>query len=59
MSTEAQKRGNAKWKKNNATVISFRLYKNTDADLIEFMGAVNNRQALIKRLLREEMEKAR
>jgi hypothetical protein len=59
MSTEAQKRGNAKWKKNNAKTIYFRLYKNTDADLIEFLETVDNKQALIKRLLREEMEKAR
>ena len=58
MRTEAQKRADEKWKKNNSTRIMFRLYKNTDADLIEFLETVDNKQALIKRLLREEIKKA-
>ena len=58
MRTEAQKRADEKWKKNNSTRIMLRLYKNTDADLIEFLETVDNKQALIKRLLREEIKKA-
>lgn len=57
MRTEAQKRADAKWKKDNVTIVNFKLYKNTDADLIEFLSKVENKQGLIKRLLREEMNK--
>ncbi len=58
MRTDAKKISDKKWKKENATMIAFRLYKNTDAELIKFLETVENKQGLIKRLLREEMKKA-
>lgn len=57
MRTEAQKRADTNNKKKNAISCNFRLYKNTDADLIEWLEKQPNRQGLIKRLLREEMNK--
>lgn len=59
MRTESQKKSDAKWKKENAKVYAFRLYKNTDADLLEFFDKCENKQGLIKRLLREEMNKSK
>ncbi len=59
MKTEAEKRGNAKWKKENAKIFAFRLYRNTDADLLAWFEKQENKQGLIKRLLREEMEKGK
>lgn len=59
MKTEARKRQNTEWKKANAVRVSIRLYKNTDADLLAFLDTVDNKQGLIKRLLREEMNRAK
>lgn len=53
MSKESVKEQNARWKKENAKVILFRLYKNTDADLIQFFKGVDNTQGTIKRILRD------
>ena len=39
--------------------IKFELNRNTDKDLIEFLETVDNKQGLLKRLLREEMKKSR
>ena len=35
--------------------IKFELNKNTDADILDFLETVPNKQGLIKKLLREEM----
>ena len=35
--------------------IKFELNKNTDADILDFLESVPNKQGLIKKLLREEM----
>lgn len=37
--------------------IKFELNKNTDADILEFLETVPNKQGLLKQLLREEMAK--
>ena len=54
--TEAQRRTDNMNKKKNAVSILFRLYKSTDADIIEFLKTIPNRQGLIKQLLREHMK---
>lgn len=59
MRTDAQRRADEKWKKGNAKTFAFRLYKNTDADLLAWLENIDNKQGLIKRLLREEMEKGK
>ena len=59
MSKESIKESNKKWKKENATRITFRLYKNTDADLIQFLETVGNKQKLIKDLLRQHIAKGK
>ena len=56
MRTEAEKKANAKWKKLNATRVTIRLYKNTDPDLIDFIGSLENVQGTIKQALREYKE---
>ena len=56
MTKEYDKKANAKWKKNNATPYVFRLYKNTDQDLIEYFKTLNNIQGTIKQALREYKE---
>lgn len=56
MRTEAQKRADIKNKKNNAILINFRLYKNTDQDLIEYVKSLDNVQGTIKQALREYKE---
>ena len=56
MRTEAQKRADIKNKKNNAILINFRLYKNTDQDLIEYVKSLGNVQGTIKQALREYKE---
>ncbi len=37
--------------------IKFELNRNTDKDILEFLDTVDNKQGLLKRLLREEMER--
>lgn len=59
MTREAKARADAKWKKLNATRVTFRLYKNTDADLIEYLKTIDNKQGLIKQLLRDHMNKGK
>lgn len=42
------------YEKRTVKQCKFELNKNTDADIIEFLETVDNKQGLIKRLLREE-----
>ena len=59
MRTEAEKARDVRWQKANVTRVQIKLYKNTDADLLEWLEKQENKQGLIKRLLREEMEKGK
>ena len=45
-----------KWKKKNTTLITVRLNKYTDADILKFLNSLDNKQGLIKSLLRTEMD---
>lgn len=54
--TEAQRKADNNNKKKNAVTIIFRLYKSTDADIIDFLQTVPNRQGLLKELLRDHMK---
>lgn len=56
MRTEAQKKADIKNKKNNAILYTFRMYKTTDADLIEYLKNCGNVQGTIRQALREYKE---
>lgn len=57
MSTEAQKRATRKYAVANTVQKSLQFNRNTDADIIEYLGTVGNLSGLIKELLRERMAK--
>ena len=57
MLTEAQKRANNKYKKENMRTITFMLHKKNDADIINFLDKQPNKSETIKRLLRMEASK--
>lgn len=57
MSTEAQKRATRKYAAANTVQKSLQFNRNTDADIIEYLGTVGNMSGLIKELLRERMAK--
>lgn len=57
--TEAKKRANAKYDKNNTRQIMLKLNLNTDKEILDHLDRQNNRQGYIKRLIREDMERQR
>ena len=57
MPTEAQKRASAKYAKANTRTISIKLNKKTDADVIEKLDTVQNKNGYIKKLIRKDIEK--
>lgn len=57
MTTEAQKRAQAKYDKANTTQIILKLNKKTDADILEKLQGVDNRQGYIKELIRQDLER--
>lgn len=50
--TEAEKRASAKYQKNKCKSIFLKLNKETDADIIEILERVKNKQGFIKALIR-------
>lgn len=46
-----------KWQKKNTTARTIRFNNYADADIIKFLDSVENKQGLIKELLRAEMDK--
>jgi hypothetical protein len=57
MTTEAQKRAVAKYDAKNTRKIVLKLNTGTDADILERLDTVDNRQGYIKRLIREDIGK--
>ena len=57
MTSEAQKRAQAKYDKANTTQIILKLNKKTDADILEKLQGVDNRQGYIKELIRQDLER--
>lgn len=55
---ESQARAIKKYQQQNTTVYTFRLNKKTDSDLIEQLAKQPNKQAYIKQLIRQDIEKA-
>lgn len=56
MVTEQQKRAQIKYDKANTRQITFKFNLKTDADILERLDAVDNRQGYIKELIRNDME---
>ena len=57
MATEAQRRAVRKYDAENTQQIHLKLNKTTDSDILAYLERQDSIQGLIKRLIREEMEK--
>lgn len=55
--SEAQMRANAKYDAKATMQIKMKLNKNTDADIIQKLESVDNKQGYIKALIRADMAK--
>ena len=58
MTSEARKRATAKYDKTHTKQVMLKLNLVTDADVIERLDTVPNRQGYIKKLIREDIKKA-
>ena len=54
-STESQIRASVKYNKENTVQISLKLNRSTDADLIDSLNRVKNKQGYIKELIRRDI----
>lgn len=52
-----QPESKTKWDKENTVVVTMKLNKNKDADIIEKLRSVPNRQGYIKQLIRGDIAK--
>jgi hypothetical protein len=48
-----------KYDQNNTTKVSLKLNINTDADIIEYLSKVDNKQGTIKQLIRDDIERSK
>ncbi len=53
--TDAQRRAQAKWQKNNTTIITMRLQHSTDKDILDYLDG-KSKATVIKAALREYMK---
>ena len=56
-STESQIIASVKYNKENTVQISLKLNRSTDADLIDSLNRVKNKQGYIKELIRRDITK--
>ena len=54
-STDSQIRASVKYNKENTVQISLKLNRTTDADLIDSLNRVTNKQGYIKELIRRDI----
>ena len=54
-STESQIKASIKYNKENTVQISLKLNRTTDADLIDRMNRIENKQGYIKELIRRDI----
>ena len=59
VSREAQLRANKKYDAENTVQIHLKLNLNTDADVLQKLDEVDNRQGYIKGLIRKDIEDSR
>lgn len=55
MKSEAAKKASKKYDQHNTKVITLKLNKNTDADILEQLERCENRQGYIKELIRKDI----
>ena len=55
MKTDAQKRASKKYDQNNTKVVTLKLNKTTDADILEQLERCDNKQGYIKELIRKDI----
>lgn len=55
MRTEALKKAQASYAKAKTTTLSIKLTNSTDADILDFLAAQDNKQGAIKAALREHI----
>ena len=58
MANAAQIRANEKYDKANTTGFYLKLNNKTDSDIIAYMKTVDNKQGLVKQLIREYMARS-
>lgn len=56
-STESQIKASIRYNKENTVQISLKLNRSTDADLIDSLNRVTNKQGYIKELIRRDIAK--
>lgn len=54
-----QAKASEKYDQANTVQFKLKLNKKTDADIIEFLAGLKNKQGLVKYLIREEIKKGR
>lgn len=57
MTTESQKRASAKYDAAHTRQIMLKLNTKTDADILEHLDTMDNKQGYIKALIRKDMAK--
>lgn len=57
MATKAQIDASVRYDAKNTKRIFIKLNKTTDADILEYLDKVNNKQGYIKELIRKEIRK--
>lgn len=57
VTSEAQKRATLKFQKEKCKQYTFKFNKNTDADIIEVLDTVSNRQGYLKGLIRADLRR--
>lgn len=57
MAKESQARATAKYDKKNTRQIMFKFNRKTDADILEKLDEVENRQGYVKNLIRKDLNK--
>ena len=55
MVSNAQRRASAKYDKENAVVLTVKLNKKTDSDILAALESVTNRNGFIKKIIREKI----
>lgn len=53
-----QPESKTKWDRENTTVVTMKLNKNTDADILEKLSSVPSKQGYIKELIRADIAKS-
>ena len=56
MKSEAAKKASKKYDKQNNKVVTLKLNKTTDADILELLEGCPNKQGYIKELIRKDIE---